>query len=61
MLRLIRWLLPALLPATLVLAAGPASADLAASPLAPGYGELGYAPPPVGSYQLPPPWPGRRR
>ncbi|MEJ2456493.1 MAG: cytochrome c peroxidase [Candidatus Thiodiazotropha sp.] len=43
-----------MLPATLVLAAGPASADLAASPLAPGYGELGYAPPPVGSYQLPP-------
>ncbi|MET0052769.1 MAG: cytochrome c peroxidase [Candidatus Thiodiazotropha sp.] len=48
MLRLIRFLLPALLPASLALA------DTAISPLAPGYGELGYTPPPVGSYQLPP-------
>ncbi len=48
MLRLFRFLLPALLPASLALA------DASVSPLAPGYGELGYTPPPVGSYELPP-------
>lgn len=50
MLRLIRFLLPVLLPASLSIADEVGRA----APLAPGYGELGYALPAVGSYELPP-------